>query len=61
MLQVRVGDILRLKKPHPCGSYQWEVVRVGVDIGIKCGKCQHRILLAVGVLERRLESIKRPE
>lgn len=60
MLQVRLGDILQLKKPHPCGSNQWEVVRLGVDIGIKCVKCQRRILLGRGVLERRLESINRP-
>jgi hypothetical protein len=51
----RVGDVVRLRKAHPCGSYEWEVVRVGADIGLKCLKCQHRVLLERGVFERRLK------
>ena len=57
-LEVKLGDILQLKKPHPCGSYEWEVVRVGADIGIQCLKCHHRVLLERGVLERRLKGIQ---
>jgi len=38
-LDVHLGDVVRLRKPHPCGGYTWEVVRLGADIGIKCLTC----------------------
>lgn len=50
----RVGDVIRLRKPHPCGSYDWTVVRIGADIGLRCLKCGHRVLLARRDVERRL-------
>jgi hypothetical protein len=53
--EVKLGDVVRLRKAHPCGSYEWEVVRVGADIGLKCLKCQRRVLLERGVLERRMK------
>jgi hypothetical protein len=53
VLELRLGDVLRLKKAHPCGSYQWLVTRLGADIGIKCLQCQHPIMLDRVVLERR--------
>ncbi|MDD5700762.1 MAG: DUF951 domain-containing protein [Dehalococcoidales bacterium] len=56
ILELRLGDILHLKKPHPCGSYDWVVVRLGADIGIKCIQCQHTVLLARPVLERRIKA-----
>lgn len=52
-LDFELGKLVRLKKKHPCGSYEWEVVRLGADIGIQCVKCQHRILVARATLERR--------
>ncbi|HEY40817.1 MAG TPA: DUF951 domain-containing protein [Dehalococcoidia bacterium] len=52
--EIRLGDVVRLKKKHPCGSDQWEVVRLGADIGIRCQGCQHRVLLARSVFERRI-------
>jgi len=55
-LELRLGDVVRLRKPHPCGSYEWEVVRIGADIGIRCLKCQHRDLLERAVLERRVKA-----
>jgi len=51
-VEIKVGDIVRLRKPHPCGSYEWEVVSVGADIGLKC---QRRVLLERGVFERRVK------
>ena len=54
-IEVNLGDIVRLRKAHPCGSYEWEVVRVGADIGLKCLKCQRRVLLARGVFENRVK------
>jgi hypothetical protein len=58
-LDVKLGDVVRLKKPHPCGSYEWQVVRLGADISIKCLKCHRRVLLERGVLERRLKGIQK--
>ena len=54
-IEINLGDVVRLRKAHPCGSYEWEVVRVGADIGIKCLKCQRRVLLERGVFERRVK------
>jgi hypothetical protein len=56
VLELRLGDIVRLKKPHPCGSLEWVVVRLGADIGLKCLKCQHSIMLERIVLERRIKA-----
>ena len=56
-VDIKVGDIVRLRKPHPCGSYAWEVVRVGADIGLKCLKCQRRVLLERSIFERRLKEV----
>jgi hypothetical protein len=54
-MEIRPGDVVRLKKPHPCGSDQWQVVRVGADIGLRCLKCQHRVLLKRPTFERRVK------
>ncbi len=40
-----VGDVVQLRKPHPCGSDSWEIVRVGADIGLLCSGCGRRVLL----------------
>ena len=55
-MEIKLGDIVRLKKKHPCGSYEWEVVRLGADIGIKCLKCQRRVLLERSIFERRVKA-----
>ena len=49
-------DVVRLRKPHPCGSYEWTVVRVGADIGLRCRTCQRRVLLPRRTLEKRLKT-----
>jgi hypothetical protein len=54
-IEIKLGDVVRLRKAHPCGSYEWKVVRVGADIGLKCLKCQRRVLLARDVLGRRVK------
>ena len=56
-IEVNLGDVVRLRKAHPCGSYEWEVVRVGANIGLKCLKCQRRVLLERGVFERRVKEL----
>ena len=53
--EIKLGDIVRLRKAHPCGSYEWEVVKVGANIGLKCLKCQRRVLLERAVFDRRVK------
>ena len=55
VLELALGDVIRLKKKHPCGGSDWEVVRLGADIGIKCLTCEHRLLVGRTMLEKRLE------
>lgn len=50
-----LDDEVRLRKPHPCGSVDWTVVRLGADIGLKCQKCGRRVLLPRRVLEKRIK------
>ncbi len=49
-------DVVRLRKPHPCGSFEWTVVRIGADIGLRCRGCQRRVLLPRRTLEKRLKA-----
>mgnify|MGYP001228696283 CR=1 FL=1 len=58
VIEFRVGDAVRLKKAHPCGDALWEVVRVGADIGLRCLKCQRRILLEREELSRKIAAIQ---
>ena len=57
VLELRLGDVLRLKKTHPCGNNLWEVVRLGADIGIRCRKCSRQVLLQRSYLERRVKQV----
>jgi hypothetical protein len=59
-LDIRLDDVVRLRKSHPCGSYEWRVVRVGADIGIRCIKCNRRVMLPRRKFERSVkETISR--
>ncbi len=55
--EFRMGDVVRLRKPHPCGGLEWEVVRLGADIGLKCLECDRRVMLSRSVLEKRLKAL----
>ena len=52
---LELNDILRLKKPHPCGGFEWKVIRLGADIGLECITCQRRVLLTRRELSNRLK------
>jgi hypothetical protein len=52
-LDLRIGDRIRLRRAHPCGSHDWDVVRLGADIGLVCTGCRHRILMDRLTVERR--------
>jgi hypothetical protein len=54
---VTIGTVVRLRKPHPCGGYEWTVSRVGADIGLKCRICGHRVMLTRREFERRLDRV----
>lgn len=56
VMEIKLGDVVRLKKKHPCGSNEWEVVRLGADIRIRCLKCQRYVLLERSVFERRVKT-----
>lgn len=60
-LDIKVGDILTLKKPHPCGSHYWEVLRAGADFRIKCKVCGHHVMVPRVKLEKRVSKITTPE
>ena len=52
----KVGDHITLKKLHPCGGRDWEVYRIGADIGMKCLKCSRRMMLTRRDAERKKKS-----
>ncbi len=52
-----LNDRVRLRKPHPCGSTDWRVVRLGADIGLKCEGCGRRVLLPRSEVERRIKQV----
>jgi hypothetical protein len=56
VLDIHLGDVVRLRRPHPCGSSDWQVTRLGADIGLRCLGCGRRVLLERPLLERRLKA-----
>lgn len=56
-LALALNDRVRLRKPHPCGSTDWRIVRLGADIGLKCEGCGRRVLLPRSEVERRIKQI----
>jgi len=56
-VQIYLGDIVRLRKKHPCGSDEWQIVRLGVDIGLVCKGCRRRILIPRSTFNKRLKTI----
>ncbi|MGH2533791.1 MAG: DUF951 domain-containing protein [Thermomicrobiales bacterium] len=55
-LKVYLDDVVRLRKPHPCGGFEWTVVRLGADIGLRCHSCGRKVLLPRRDLEKRLKA-----
>lgn len=53
---LQLDQILRLRKPHPCGNYLWKVTRLGADIGLECQGCGHRIMLTRRELMKRIKT-----
>jgi hypothetical protein len=55
-LEIYLGDVVRLRRRHPCGASEWQVDRLGADIGLRCSGCQRHVMIERRVLERRLET-----
>ncbi len=55
-----LGDVVQMKKPHPCGTNAWKVIRMGMDIRIKCTGCGHSVLMPRSRFEKRLKKVLVP-
>ena len=56
-MDVQVGDVLELKKGHPCGSKSWKVLRVGMDFKIKCAGCGREVMAPRSKIEKRIKRV----
>jgi hypothetical protein len=55
--ELHLDDVVRLRKQHPCGSYEWKITRLGADIGLECLGCQRRVMLPRRKLARTLKAV----
>ena len=60
-MDVRVGDVVELKKQHPWGSSDWTVLRVGMDFKLRCNGCGHELMVPRSKAEKAIKKIKRTE
>ena len=60
-LNYEVGDIVTLKKPHPCGSKEREILRVGADFRLKCTGCGHQMMVTRKLVEKNTRGLRKPE
>lgn len=58
--QYHLDDIVELKKPHPCGSKTWIIVRTGIDFALRCQGCKHRVMITRKEFERSVKRIVQP-
>ena len=56
-LELKIGDVVRLKKPHPCGEFLWTVTRLGADIGLVCRTCGRYVMIPRSQLARRIRRV----
>lgn len=58
-MDIQVNDILTMKKQHPCGSKQWQVLRIGMDFRLKCLGCGHEVMLPRSKVEKNIRTVER--
>ncbi len=58
-MELKVGDLVTMKKKHPCGSFQWEVLRVGMDVRLRCVGCGRQVMLLRSRAEKGIKSVER--
>jgi len=56
-MDFQIGDIVHMKKSHPCGNHEWEILRVGMDFRIRCIKCKHLVMLPRVKFEKMVKKI----
>ncbi len=56
-MKIEVGNIVKLKKQHPCGSREWEVLRIGADFRLKCMGCSHQVMMPRSTVEKNVKEI----
>jgi len=56
-MDIQVGDIVTLKKQHPCGSKEWEILRVGMDFRLKCRGCEHQVMIPRKQVEKNIRNV----
>lgn len=56
-MDIQVGDVVKLKKQHPCGSSLWEVLRIGMDFRLKCQGCGHQIMIPRKQVEKNIRQL----
>lgn len=59
MTDIRVGDLLTMKKAHPCGEKVWRVLRTGADIKLRCAGCGHEVMLPRAKVEKSMKALTR--
>ena len=60
-MELEVADIIKMKMPHPCGSYEWEILRVGADFRLKCQGCGHQVMIPRKTVEKSIKEIRKPQ
>jgi hypothetical protein len=58
-MEYEVGQIVKLKKQHPCGSQEWEILRVGADFRLKCLGCEHQVMMDRKIVEKSVKEIRK--
>ena len=56
-MDIQIGDVLTVKKPHPCGSKEFEVLRIGADFKIKCLGCEHIVTVPRNKIEKNIRAV----
>ena len=56
-MDLQVGDVIKMKKPHPCGANEWEILRTGMDFRLKCEGCGHQVMVSRKLVEKNFRGI----
>lgn len=60
-MDYEVGDIVTLKKPHPCKSHDWEILRIGMDFRLRCMGCGHQVMVPRKLVEKNTKGLRKPQ
>ena len=56
-MDLNIGDVIKMKKPHPCGANEWEILRTGMDFRLKCVGCGHQVMVSRKLVEKNFRGI----